>query len=110
MAYYFDHNRTREDNPATHVDSPAMVFMVWLAILVGVFITIGVSFAGLGDKAIYVHMLIAAVQVCLVAYYWMHLQRADSLTWLTALSGIFIMMILFALPLGDYLTRFLGSL
>ena len=110
MAYYFDHNRTREDNPAAHVDNPAMVFMVWLAILVGVIVTIGVSFAGLGDKAIYVHMLIAAVQVSLVAYYWMHLQRADALTWLTALSGIFIMMILFALPLGDYLTRYLGAL
>ena len=55
-------------------------------------------------------MLISAVQVSLVAYYWMHLQRSDSLTWLVALSGIFIMIILFALPLGDYLTRHLGGL
>ena len=100
MAYYFDHSRTKEDNPAAEVDNPGMVFLV----------TIGVSFAHLGDKAIYVHMLIAAVQVSLVAYYWMHLKRSDSLTWLTALSGIFIMLILFALPLGDYLTRFLGAL
>jgi len=73
-------------------------------------LTIGVSFAGLGDKVIGVHMLISAVQVSLVAYYWMHLQRSDSLTWLVALSGLFIMIILFALPLGDYLTRQFGGL
>ncbi|HKB01997.1 MAG TPA: hypothetical protein VKD90_07235 [Gemmataceae bacterium] len=110
MAYYFDHKRTREDNPAAHVDSLATIYMVYLAILIGVILTIAVSFAGLGNRSIYVHMLISAVQVSLLAYYWMHLYRADSLTWLTALSGIFIMVILFALPLGDYLTRYLGAL
>ena len=62
------------------------------------------------EYALYVHMLISAIQVCIVAYYWMHLQRSDSLTWLVALSGIFIMMILFALPLSDYVTRNLGGL
>jgi caa(3)-type oxidase subunit IV len=110
MAYHFDHNRTREDNPAAHVDKPATIVLVYFAILIGVFATIGVSFAGLGDKAIFIHMAIAAVQVAILAYYWMHLQRSDSLTWLTALSGLFIMLILFALPLGDYLTRHLGGL
>jgi caa(3)-type oxidase subunit IV len=45
-----------------------------------------------------------------VAYYWMHLQRSDSVTWLVAFSGLFIMIILFALPLGDYLTRQFGGL
>ena len=110
MAYYYDHKQTREDNPATHVDSPGTIWIVWLAIFIGAILTIAVSFAHLGDKAIYVHMLISAVQVSLLAYYWMHLYRADQLTWLTALSGIFIMMILFALPLGDYLTRYLGAL
>jgi caa(3)-type oxidase subunit IV len=110
MAYYYDHTHTREENPAAYVDNPTTIYLVWLAIFVGAILTIAVSFAGLGDKAIYVHMLISAVQVSLLAYYWMHLYRADSLTWLTALSGIFIMMILFALPLSDYLTRHLGAL
>jgi caa(3)-type oxidase subunit IV len=110
MAYYFDHKHQREDHPAAHVDTPATVFMIYLLLVAGALLTIAVSFAGLGDKAIWVHMLISAAQVSLVAYYWMHLQRSDSLTWLVALSGIFIMMILFALPLGDYLTRHLGGL
>jgi cytochrome c oxidase subunit IV len=110
MAYYFDHKHVREDNPAAHVDSTATIFMVWLAIFVGAILTIAVSFAGLGDKAIFVHMLISAVQVGLLAYYWMHLYRSDAVTWLTALSGLFVMVILFSLPLGDYLTRHLGAL
>ena len=110
MAYYYDHKHTREDNPAAHVDRPATILMVYLLLVAGAVATIAVSFAGLGDMAIWVHMLISAAQVCLVAYYWMHLQRSDPLTWLVALSGLFIMLILFALPLGDYLTRHLGAL
>ena len=110
MAYYFDHKHQREDHPAAHVDTPATVFMVYLVLVAGAIATIGVSFANLGDKSIYVHMLISAVQVSLVGYYWMHLQRSDSLTWLVALSGLFIMMILFALPLSDYTTRHYGGL
>jgi caa(3)-type oxidase subunit IV len=110
MAYYYDHTHTREDHPASHVDKPGVIFMVYLILVAGAIATIAVSFAGLGDKAIWIHMLISAVQVSLVAYYWMHLQRSDSLTWLVALSGIFIMIILFALPLSDFLTRHLGGL
>ena len=110
MAYYFDHKHQREENPAAHTDAPATVFLVYLALVIGTILTVSVSFAGIGDKAIFIHMLISAVQVSLVAYFWMHLRRSDSLTWLTALSALFIMIILFALPLGDYLTRHLGGL
>ncbi len=110
MAYYYDHTHSREDHPAAHVDKPGLILMVYLILAAGAIATIAVSFAGLGDKAIWIHMLISAAQVALVAYYWMHLQRSDSATWLVALSGIFIMIILFALPLGDYLTRHLGGL
>jgi caa(3)-type oxidase subunit IV len=110
MAYYFDHKHQQEDHPGAHVDAPATVFIIYLLLVAGAIATIAVSFAGFGDKAIWVHMLISAVQVSLVAYYWMHLQRSDSLTWLTALSSLFIMIILFALPLGDFMTRQFGGL
>ena len=110
MAYYFDHKHQREDHPAAHVDWPATVLLIYVVLVAGALLTIGVSFAGLGDKAIWIHMLISVAQVSLVAYYWMHLQRSDSVTWLVALSALFIMIILFALPLGDYLTRHLGGL
>ena len=110
MAYYFDHTHTREDHPATHVDKPGIIVVIYLILVVGAILTIAMSFAGLGDKAIWVHMLISAVQVGLVAYFWMHLQRSDSVTWLVALSSLFIMILLFALPMTDFLTRHLGAL
>ena len=98
------------DNPAAHVDSPASLYLVFALLLGGVFLTIACSMSGLGDKAIYAHMTISAVQASLVGYIFMHLKRSDTLTWLVAFSGLFIMGILFSLPLGDYLTRQLGGL
>jgi caa(3)-type oxidase subunit IV len=105
-----NHSHAAPDNPAAHVDSPATVFVVFLLIAAGAVATIATSMAHVGDKAIFIHMVISTVQVCLVGYYWMHLKRSDSLTWLVALSGIFFMGILFALPLGDFLTRHMGGL
>lgn len=104
------HSHAAPDNPAAHVDNPAQLFVVFLLIGAGAVATIFASMQGLGDKAIFVHMGISTVQACLVGYYFMHLKKADSLTWLIALSGIFFMAILFALPLGDILTRQWGGL
>ncbi|HKA05724.1 MAG TPA: cytochrome C oxidase subunit IV family protein [Gemmataceae bacterium] len=110
MTYYADHEQKVVDHPAEHVDSRAMIVAVWALLVVGAILNIGISFADLGGTAIYIHMMISLVQLCLVAYFWMHLQRSDSLTWLTALSAFFFMIILFALPLTDYLTRHRGGL
>jgi|SRR5262245_23586265 len=110
MAYYFDHKHVKEDHPAEHTDNPMTIIVVYLVLVVGAILNIAVSFAGLGGAAIYVHMAISAAQLALVAYFWMHLQRSDAVTWLVALSGLFIMIILFALPLSDYVTRHRGGL
>jgi len=110
MAFYFDHKHQKLDDPAASVDKPGAIIAVWFVILLGVIATIGVSFAHLGDSALIVHMLISVVQVSFVGYYWMHLNKADSLTWLTVGSAMFIMLILFVMPLSDYLTRFLGGM
>jgi caa(3)-type oxidase subunit IV len=110
MPYYFDHTRTKEDQPAAHLDEPVTVFAVYIVLVIGAIATIGVSFAGLGGAAIYIHLLISFTQVALVGYFWMHLRRSDAVTWLTALSGLFFVIILFAWPLADYLTRHRGGL
>jgi caa(3)-type oxidase subunit IV len=110
MAYYFDHKHVKEDHPAAHTDTVATVVTIYLILVVGAIANIGVSFAGVGDAAIYIHMAISTFQVCLVGYFWMHLQRSDSLTWLVAFSGLFIMILLFALPLSDFVTRHRGGL
>ena len=113
MSDHGDHGHSHAaapDNPAEHVDEPTTLYLVFALLLGGVVLTIACSMAGLGDKAIYAHLTISSIQASLVGYIFMHLKRSDALTWLVALSGLFIMSILFALPLGDYLTRHLGGL
>ena len=92
------------------IDTPGQIFMVFFVVLIGLFATIGASMAGLGDKAIYVHMLISTIQVCFIGYFWMHMKKADQMTWLTAGSALFVMLLMFTLPLSDFLTRHRGGL
>ncbi len=103
------HSHGAPDDPTAGADNPVSVFLVFLAVLTGSIITIGVSLAHV-EGSIYIHMLISTIQVSIVGYYWMHLKKSDALTWLVAGSAFFFMLILFALPLGDYLTRQFGGL
>ena len=66
---------------------------------------VGVSFAGLGPSAVYANLLIAGLQSCLLAYFFMHLKGTDNLTWLICGAGIFWLILLFGLLLTDYVTR-----
>jgi cytochrome c oxidase subunit 4 len=86
----------------------ANYLLIFVAIAALIFLQIGSSFMGLGEKAVFVNLLIAGTQACLLAYYFMHLKGADSLTWLIVGAGLFWLAILFTLMMTDYLTRHLG--
>ncbi|WP_020471303.1 cytochrome C oxidase subunit IV family protein [Zavarzinella formosa] len=105
-----DYDKKEVDNPGKDVDTPGQIFMVFFVVLIGLFATIAASMSGLGDKAIYVHMLISIVQVSFIGFFWMHMKKADQMTWLSAGSALFVMLILFVLPLADFLTRHRGGL
>jgi cytochrome c oxidase subunit 4 len=95
-----------DDPPTMHdVDNPGTLFVVYLVVLGLSAANVGLSLAGLGVLALPVQLSIAAVQACLVAYYWMHLRRRDTVVTLTALSSLFFMFIMFVLTLSDYLSR-----
>jgi len=91
-------------------DTPGQILLVFFVVLAGLILTIGASMADLGDKAIFVHMAISVVQVSFIGYFWMHMKKADQMTWLSAGAAFFIMLILFVLPLSDFLTRHRGAL
>lgn len=92
------------------VDSPASLFVVFLVVIGLAAANIGLSISGLGKLALPVQLGIASVQACVVAYYWMHMRRKDTVVTLTALSSLFFMFIMFVLTLSDYLTRHLASM
>lgn len=81
---------------------------IYIGILLLVFLQIGTSFMNLGTDAVKVNLFIAGVQACLLAYYFMHLKGADSLTWLIVGAALFWLAILFVLMMTDYITRHIG--
>jgi caa(3)-type oxidase subunit IV len=89
--------------------SKASYFVVYLLIAALIVVAIGVSFAKLGPQAVYANLLIAGVQSCLLAYFFMHLKGAEKLTWLICGAGMFWLVILFVLLLNDYVTRYIAA-
>ncbi len=95
-----DHAPTMHD-----IDKPSSLVVVFLIVIGLSAANIGLSLTGLGKLALPVQLAIGVVQACLVANYWMHLRRKDTVVTLTALSSLFFMFIMFVLTLSDYLTR-----
>ena len=105
------HDHKIEDPPTLHdVDSPAKVGLVYLVVLGLALANIGLSSAGLGPIALPVQLGIGSVQAVLVAWYWMHLRRKDTIITLTAVTSLFFVFIFYVLVLSDVLTRTGGGL
>ncbi|HWD18656.1 MAG TPA: cytochrome C oxidase subunit IV family protein [Verrucomicrobiae bacterium] len=77
----------------------------WGALMAGFFLTLGLAHARLGAFYLPVAMVIAAAQMMVVMWYFMHLRVSSRLTWLFAAGGIYWLGILFVLGLADYLSR-----
>jgi len=105
------HDHKIEDPPTLHdVDNPAKVFTVYLVVLGLALANIFLFKAGLGPITLPVQMGIATVQAALVAWYWMHLRRKDTIITLTAVTSLFFVFIFYVLVLSDVLTRTGGGL
>lgn len=99
-------DRPTDDPPTLHdVDNPGAVFLVFLVVLGLAVANILLSTTGLGKMALPVQLGIATVQAVLVAYYWMHMRRGDTVVTLSALSALFFVFIFYVLVLSDVLTR-----
>lgn len=106
-----DTTHMHDDPPTMHdIDKPGTLIVVFLIVFGLSAANVGLSVTGLGKLALPVQLAIGAVQACIVAYYWMHLRRKDTVVTLTALSSLFFMFIMFVLTLSDYLTRHHASM
>jgi cytochrome c oxidase subunit 4 len=76
----------------------------WLFILM--FLTVGAAFLDLGPFNIYVALTIAVIKAFLVVAYFMHVKYNTKLTWLFAGAGFLWLLIMFALTMSDYVTRY----
>ena len=104
-------NHAPDEPPTMHdVDAPGTVFGVYLVVLGLAVANILLATTGLGAIALPVQLSIATVQAVLVAWYWMHLRRGDTVVTLSAVTSLFFIFIFYELVLSDVLTRWRGGL
>lgn len=86
---------------------PKKTYYKVAAALLGLFIlTVAAAYIDLGNLNIFVALTIAVVKAVLVVLYFMHVRYSTRLTWVFACAGFFWIIILFALTMSDYATRY----
>jgi cytochrome c oxidase subunit 4 len=79
--------------------------IIFLALVVGTFLTVAFAFVDLGRWNPVIALTIACTKATLVILYFMHVRYSSKLTMLTVGAGFFWLFILITLSLTDYLTR-----
>ncbi|HEX4614055.1 MAG TPA: cytochrome C oxidase subunit IV family protein [Urbifossiella sp.] len=110
MAHDPHHSPTEAPKTMLDVDKVPTLFVVYLVVLGLAAANIFLATTGLGAIALPVQLGIASVQAALVAWYWMHMRRGDTLVSLSVATTLFFMFIFFVLVLSDVLTRWRGGL
>jgi cytochrome c oxidase subunit 4 len=81
-------------------------FAVWVALMIGTFLTYKIAFVDLGVFNAAVALIIACTKALLVALFFMHLRGAsERLLKIVVISTLFFLFILMALSMADYATR-----
>lgn len=90
-----------------HSKSPVKTYLaVWGALLFGTFLTYEVAKIDLGVFNAAVALIIATTKALLVALFFMHLRHAsERLLKAVVISTLFFLLILLALSMADYGTR-----
>ncbi len=81
-------------------------YTIGLALFVLMFLTIAMAYIDLGPFNIYVALTIAVIKAVLVVLYFMHVRYNTPITWVFAGAGFLWLIIMFALTMSDYLTRY----
>ena len=88
-----------------HVAPKGIYYAVFLALILGTFLTVVAAKIDLGAMNNVVMLAIACTKAMLVILFFMHVRWSTRLTWVVVASGFFWLLILFTLTMNDYLTR-----
>ena len=88
-----------------HILPKRVYYTIYLILMLCTYLTVQMAFLDLGRLNSVAALVIAVVKATLVVLFFMHVKYSTRLTWVVALSGIFWLGIMFALTMGDYLTR-----
>lgn len=88
-----------------HIVPTRIYYSIFVALLVLLAITIGVSYIHLGFLNVVAAMTIAVAKGVLIILYFMHVRYSNRLTWVFVGAGFFWLAILLVLSMTDFLTR-----
>ena len=99
-----------EHTPRAHHIVPTRIYYtIFATLMILTAITVGVAYIDLGRMNVVAAIAIACFKAAIVVLYFMHVKYSTRLIKLTVIAGLYWMGILFALTLGDYLTRAWGT-
>jgi cytochrome c oxidase subunit IV len=80
-------------------------FGIYLLLLIGLAVTVGVAYIPLGTANVFVALAIASAKAVLVVLYFMHLATSPRLNRVVIGAGLVWLAILLVIILSDYMTR-----
>ena len=92
-----------------HVVPTMIYYAIFAALIVLTGVTVAVAYVDLGRWNTVAALVIACFKAMIVVLYFMHVKYSPRLITLTVIAGLYWMVILFGLTLGDYLTRAWGT-
>ena len=86
---------------------PVKVYLtIFLALLVGTFLTVVAAFYDFPWRLnTVIALTIATIKATLVVLYFMHVRWASRLTWVIVVGSLFWLILMFAIGMTDYLSR-----
>ena len=88
-----------------HIVPIRTYILIFLALMVGTALTVGVAFIDLGRMNTVVALAIAICKMLLVILFFMHVRHSSQLTKIVVASGFLWLVILISISISDYLTR-----
>lgn len=99
-----------EHSGAPHIHPIGMYVNTFLVLLVLLGLTVWVAFQDFGAFNTVVAMAVAVVKAMLVVTFFMGLRDTTKLTKIWAFMGVFFLLVMFGLTLGDYVARWMHSI
>src|SRR5262245_3946633 len=96
-------------SPAHHVVPLKIYYAIFAILLTLTGVTVAVAYVDLGPLNTVVALAIACFKALIVVLFFMHVKYSTRLVKLTAIAGIYWMIILLVLTMSDYLTRGWGT-
>ena len=100
---------TEHQHESHHVVPTTIYYGIFAILMILTGVTVAAAYVDLGRFNTVVALAIACFKALIVVLYFMHVKYSTRLIKLTVIAGLYWMGIMFALTLGDYLTRAWGT-